>query len=146
MKCEQGLPRAQEKVARAFLRSGGSVGRTRGLAERCRGQAASVCLCRAQTFRLCAIGSGEQSRPFESGERHHVCILESSGKKEKPDQAGKSVVRKGILLSGALDDTNLKILWRGGGAASSWAPGSVGQWGLREFRAFGGRRLLFPNK
>lgn len=103
-------------------------------------------VCRAQAFRLCAIGSGEQSRPFESGERHHVCILESSGKKEKPDQAGKSVVRKGILLSGALDDTNLKILWRGGGAASSWAPGSVGQWGLREFRAFGGRRLLFPNK
>lgn len=103
-------------------------------------------VCRAQAFRLCAIGSGEQSRPFESGEQHHVCILESSGKKEKPDQAGKSVVRKGILLSGALDDTNLKILWRGGGAASSWAPGSVGQWGLREFRAFGGRRLLFPNK
>lgn len=96
-------------------------------------------VCHVQAFRPWAIGSGEQLKHFESRRWYRVCILESSGKKEKPDQVEKSIVGKWILLSGALDDTNLKILWRGGGAANSWPPRSVGQWSLSKYRAFGGQ-------
>lgn len=75
---------------------------------------------------------------------YRVCILESSGKKEKPDQVEKNVVRKWILPSGAFDDTHLKSLWTSGGAASSWPPSSVGQWGLRKYRACGGQCSFLP--